>query len=111
MIAIIVATPLQMFNATMIMRHHYPKAKADLFVLNIACDMHDIISKYQKLSFVNNVYYLDDVCHRLSRIGIIRDFLITTKKQKRILDSVRMLNIQTCFPHGSEKLILGYSLS
>ena len=89
MIAIIVATPLQMFNATMIMRHHYPNAKADLFVLNIACDMHDIISKYQKLSFVNNVYYLEDVCHRLSRIGIIWDFLITTKKQKHILNSVK----------------------
>ena len=38
-IAFLVATPLQLFNCLIIMKHHFPRQQADLFVLDIACDM------------------------------------------------------------------------
>ena len=44
--AFIVATPLQLFNSLVIMRHFYEGEKCDLFVLNIACDMRPVISRF-----------------------------------------------------------------
>ena len=90
MIAIIVATPLQLFNAMIIMRHHFKGEKADMFVLNIACDMRLIIEKYQKLDCINRVYYLDDVCrHDHNRFKIVWDFIHTTSQQRKWLKEVK----------------------
>jgi hypothetical protein len=92
MVAIIIATPLQLFNATMIMRHHFSGEKADLFVLNIACNMHSLVAKYQKLDYIENVFYLDDVCQHNSRIGIIWDHIHTTKPQRILLSKISTRN-------------------
>ncbi len=97
MIAVIVATPLQMFNSIVIMRHFFPGDTMDLFVLDIACDMHECIERYRSLDEVGDVYFLDDVCKKKSRAGIVFDHIYTTKKQKGILRSIRTKTYQDMF--------------
>ena len=87
--AFIVATPLQLFNSLVIMRHFYEGEKCDLFVLNIACDMRPVISRFHVLNVIDSVYYLDDVCQHQSRLGIIWDHIYITKIQRRILSEAR----------------------
>ncbi len=87
--AFIVATPLQLFNSLVIMRHFYEGEKCDLFVLNIACDMRPVISRFHALNMIDSVYYLDDVCQHQSRLGIIWDHIYITKIQRRILSEAR----------------------
>lgn len=86
--AIIVATPLQLFNAIIIMRHFFPKEKCDLFVLNIACDMHPVIKNYQGLDLIEDIFYLDNLCKKSSRLGIVWDHLFTQKEHRQILKTV-----------------------
>lgn len=38
---------------------------------------------------IDSVYYLEDVCRRQSRLGIIWDHIYTTKVQRRILSEAR----------------------
>lgn len=90
MIAFLVATPLQFFNLTVIMRHYHPRQKVDLFVLNIACDMHKFIEENRLMDFINDVYYLDDVCqHYMSRWGTIYDYVFYKTSQKRLIDKTK----------------------
>ena len=91
--AFIVATPLQLFNSLVIMRHFYEGEKCDLFVLNIACDMRPVISRFHALNVIDSVYYLDDVCQHQSRLGIIWDHIYITK---------------ICLQHGSGERLLGF---
>lgn len=89
MIAIIVATPLQLFNSMVIMRHHFKGDKADLFALNIACDMHPSIRMYESLDCINNVYYIDDVAQNVnSKWSVFKEFAFTTKSQKEIIKKI-----------------------
>lgn len=88
MIAVIVATPLQMFNSFMIMRHHFPNDRMDVFALDIACDMHKCISRYARADIIQDVFYIDDVCRRHTKTGIAADYLFTTEKQKKLLNSI-----------------------
>lgn len=88
MIAVIVATPLQMFNSFMIMRHHFPNDRMDVFALDIACDMHKCISRYARADIIEDVFYIDDVCRRHTKTGIAVDYLFTTEKQKKLLNSI-----------------------
>ncbi len=83
--AIIVATPLQLFNAIIIMRHFFPDEKCDLFVLNIACDMHPVINNYKRLDVIEDVYYLDNLCTKSSRIGILWDHLFTKRSHRKVI--------------------------
>ena len=87
--AFIVATPLQLFNSLVIMRHFYEGEKCDLFVLNIACDMRPVISRFHALNVIDSVYYLDDDLQHKSRLGIIWDHIYITKIQRRILSEAR----------------------
>lgn len=89
MIAIIVATPLQLFNSMVIMRHHFKEEKVDLFALNIACDMHSTISIYENLGCINNVYYINDIAQNInSKWTVFKEFAFTTKNQKEIIKGI-----------------------
>ena len=89
MIAFIVATPLELFNSLMIMHHHFSGDKVDLFVLDIACDMRPVIEKCREESQIDDVYFLDDICKRPSRIGTIYDHVHLTGKQRKFLNVIR----------------------
>lgn len=89
MIAILVATPLQLFNSMMIMRHHYVNEKCDIFALDITCDMSVWIDKLSPQCLVNNVYYMHDVWNHKSKIGVFWDHIHSTKAQKEMLSKVR----------------------
>lgn len=84
-IAFVVATPLQLFNCLIIMKHHFPKQQADLFVLNIACDMRQLIECRKKDKQINKIYYAYDVCKHPSRMGTVFDHLYTPKSSRKIL--------------------------
>ena len=88
MIVFVVATPLQLFNSSLILRHHFNGEKADLFVLDIACDMHEVINNYHAINIFESIYYIDDVCKKSSRMGILYDHVFTTRKQRRWLREV-----------------------
>ena len=84
-IAFVVATPLQLFNCLMIMKHHFPRRQADLFVLDIACDMRQVIEFRKQDGQIHRVYYAYDVCKHASRIGTVFDHLYTPKSSRMIL--------------------------
>lgn len=88
-IAFVVATPLQLFNCLIIMKHHFPKQKADLFVLDIACDMRKIIEGRAHDRQIHSVYYAYDVCKHPSRIGTVVDHIYTPKSSRQILRDCR----------------------
>lgn len=89
MIAILVATPLQLFNSMMIMRHHYPKEKCDIFALDITCDMSEWIKTLAPQSPVNKVYYLHDIWNHKSKLEVFWAHIHTTKKQRHVLSEIR----------------------
>lgn len=89
MIAILVATPLQLFNSMMIMQHHYPYEKCDIFALDITCDMSAWINKLSPQSPVVNVYYMHDIWNHKSRVGVFWAHIHLTKMQRRILSAVK----------------------
>lgn len=98
MIAIIVATPLQLFNSMVIMRHHFNGERADLFALNIACDMHSFISVYKNLECINNVYYIDDIAQNInSKLTVFKEFAFTTKSQRKFLKNILKENYTDLF--------------
>lgn len=84
-IAFVVATPLQLFNCLMIMKHHFPQQQTDLFVLNIACDMRRVIKGRKQDTQIRRIYYADDVCKHASRIGTVFDHIYTPKSSRKIL--------------------------
>lgn len=88
-VAFIVATPLQLFNSLIIMKHHFPNQKADLFVLDIACDMRKWIKERKKDRQIHKVYYAFDVCKHQSRIGTIIDHIYTPESSRRILNNCK----------------------
>lgn len=96
-IAFVVATPLQLFNSLIIMKHHFPKQQADLFVLNIACDMRLVIEGRKKDKQIHRVYYAYDVCKHTSRIGTVFDHLYTAKSSKEILKDCKQTRYSDFF--------------
>lgn len=106
--AFIVATPLQLFNSLVIMRHFYEGEKCDLFVLNIACDMRPVISRFHALNVIDSVYYLDDVCQHQSRLGIIWDHIYITKSRGEYCQKPGIKIIRICLQHGSGERLLGF---
>lgn len=100
MIAILVATPLQLFNSMMIMQHHYPYEKCDIFALDITCDMSAWINKLSPQSPVINVYYMHDIWNHKSRVGVFWAHMHLTKMQRRILSAIKNKNMMFCCLHG-----------
>lgn len=96
-IAFVVATPLQLFNCLIIMKHHFPEQQADLFVLNIACDMRRLIKCRKKDSQIHKIYYAFDVCRHPSRIGTVIDHLYTPKSSRKILYDCRQTRYSDFF--------------
>lgn len=96
-IAFVVATPLQLFNCLIIMRHHFPEQKADLFVLDIACDMRSVIEGRKKDKQIHKVYYAYDVCKHPSRIGTVFDHLYTPKSSRNILKDCKQTRYSDFF--------------
>lgn len=44
------------------------------------------------MNFINNVYYLDDVCqHYMSRLGTVLDYTIYKKGQKKMIEATRFV--------------------
>ena len=96
-IAFVVATPLQLFNCLIIMKHHFPKQQADLFILNIACDMRPLIEGRKQDRQIHKVYYAYDVCKHPSRIGTVLDHLYTPKSSRKILKDCKQTNYSDFF--------------
>ena len=97
MVAFVVATPLQLFNSLIIMKHHFPDQKADLFVLDIACDMRKWIKNRKKDSQIHKVYYAYDVCKHPSRIGTIIDHIYTPRSSRIILNDCKKTSYSDFF--------------
>ena len=83
--AFVVATPLQLFNCLMIMKHLFPQQQADLFVLDIACDMRLWIEPRKQDRQIHKIYYAYDVCKHSSRIGTVFDHVFTPRSSAEIL--------------------------
>ena len=96
-IAFIVATPLQLFNSLIIMKHHFPKQQADLFVLDIACDMRMWIEGRKQDLQIHKVYYAYDVCKHASRIGTVFDHIYTPRSSRKILEDCRQTRYSDFF--------------
>lgn len=88
MIAIIVATPLQLFNSLMIMRHHFPEERCDIFALNITVDMHPILENHKKLDIIDSVFYLKDIWRHRNSFRILLAHIFLTKEQRSFLKEV-----------------------
>lgn len=97
MIGFIVATPLQLFNSFVVMNHFFKDKKMDIFALDISCDMHASINKYSKSDFINNVYYLNNLCSHRDRIGLIKDYAFLSKAQKKFLNNIRDVEYSDLF--------------
>jgi len=96
-IAFIVATPLQLFNCLIIMKHHFPQQQADLFVLDIACDMRTWIEGRKQDRQIHKIYYAYDVCKHSSRVGTVFDHVYTPKPSRDILMDCRQTRYSDFF--------------
>lgn len=96
-VAFVIATPLQLFNSLIIMKHHFPGQQADLFVLDIACDMRQWINSRKKDREIHKIYYAYDVCKHNSHIGTIIDHLYTPKSSANILKDCRKTSYSDFF--------------
>ena len=96
-IAFIVATPLQLFNCLIIMKHHFPRQQADLFVLDIACDMRLWIKGRKQDRQIHKIYYAYDVCKHPSRIGTVIDHIYTPKSSAEILRDCKQTSYSDFF--------------
>ena len=96
-IAFVIATPLQLFNCLLIMKHHFPERQADLFALDIACDMRRVIEYRKRDRQIHKVYYAYDVCKHASRIGTVLDHLYTPSSSKRILKDCKLTDYSDFF--------------
>ena len=85
MIAIVVATPLQLFNSMMIMRHHYSNEKCDLVVLTFACEMQEKVDNYMSFGIIRNTYYMRKAPDYRTKLGKIWNLLFPNKEQKKVL--------------------------
>ncbi|MCI9540645.1 MAG: hypothetical protein HFG39_06215 [Lachnospiraceae bacterium] len=97
MIAIIVASPLQVFNSIIIMNHFYPNEKADLFIWNSLCDMRQVADLYKGVELIDSIYDMAQIFKGKTRIGSLWDHLVLSKEQKRLLDKVKSKNYTDMF--------------
>ena len=87
MIAFIVATPLQLFNSMMIMRHHFCNEKCNLFILDIACDMHSYVNMINSDN-IESCYYFSKIYSHKSVFHTFWESIHTNEEQKKILAEI-----------------------
>lgn len=85
MIAVVVATPLQLFNSMMIMRHHYPAEKCDLIALTFACNMKAVVDNYTSIDIIRNVFYMKCAPDYKTKLGKVLNMLFPNKMQRDVL--------------------------
>lgn len=88
MIGIIVATPLQVFNSLIIMRHFFPGEKCDLFALDITCDMHPVLQNYSNIGIIESVYYMTDIWQHRGPLSVFWAHVKMTPDQKKMIKNV-----------------------
>lgn len=96
-LAFFAATPFQVFNCINIYKNVYENEQADLFILVLAADLSDIQKRLEKHRIFRNVYVMDGINRIPGKRGVLKDFLLTDQKNKRMLTEHRYDAMYTTF--------------